>query len=135
MRGIMQRTPSRCQTAPLWHCSCDMLASLADKGGNAMALPLAGIRVLDIASMLAGPYGATMLGDMGADVIKIEPPYGDESRTIGPKVDNDSGYFVGINRNKRGIVLDLTKPEGRDLYFRLVRTADIIIDNLRPQAK
>ena len=100
-----------------------------------MALPLAGIRVLDIASMLAGPYGATMLGDMGADVIKIEPPYGDESRAIGPKVENDSGFFVGINRNKRGLVLDLTKPEGRDLYFRLVRTADIIIDNLRPQAK
>ena len=100
-----------------------------------MALPLAGIRVLDIASMLAGPYGATMLGDMGADVIKIEPPYGDESRAIGPKVENDSGFFVGINRNKRGIVLDLTKPEGKELYFRLVRTADIIIDNLRPQAK
>ncbi len=100
-----------------------------------MALPLAGIRVLDIASMLAGPYGATMLGDMGADVIKIEPPYGDESRAIGPKVENDSGFFVGINRNKRGIVLDLTKPEGKELYFRLVRTADIIVDNLRPQAK
>ncbi|HXG20810.1 MAG TPA: CoA transferase [Methylomirabilota bacterium] len=100
-----------------------------------MALPLAGIRVLDIASMLAGPYGATMLGDMGADVIKIEPPYGDESRAIGVKVENDSGFYVGINRNKRGIVLDLTKPEGKELYFRLVRTADIIIDNLRPQAK
>lgn len=100
-----------------------------------MALPLGGIRVLDIASMLAGPYGATMLGDMGADVIKIEPPYGDESRTIGPKVENDSGLYVGINRNKRGMVLDLTKPEGKDLYFRLVRTADIIIENLRPQAK
>ncbi len=100
-----------------------------------MALPLGGIRVLDIASMLAGPYGATMLGDMGADVIKIEPPYGDESRTTGPKVENDSGLYVGINRNKRGMVLDLTKPEGKDLYFRLVRTADIIIENLRPQAK
>lgn len=100
-----------------------------------MALPLAGIRVLDIASMLAGPYGATMLGDIGADVIKIEPPYGDESRAIGVKVENDSGFYVGINRNKRSIVLDLTKPEGKDLYFRLVRTADIIIDNLRPQAK
>lgn len=100
-----------------------------------MALPLAGIRVLDIASMLAGPYGATMLGDMGADVIKIEPPYGDESRAIGVKVENDSGFFVGINRNKRGLVLDLTKPDGKDLYFRLVRTADIIVDNLRPQAK
>ncbi len=100
-----------------------------------MALPLAGIRVLDIASMLAGPYGATMLGDMGADVVKIEPPYGDESRAIGVKVDNDSGFYVGINRNKRSIVLDLTKPEGKELYFRLVRTADIIVDNLRPQAK
>jgi crotonobetainyl-CoA:carnitine CoA-transferase CaiB-like acyl-CoA transferase len=100
-----------------------------------MALPLAGIRVLDLASMLAGPYGATMLGDMGADVIKIEPPYGDESRAIGVKVENDSGFFVGINRNKRSIVLDLTKPEGKELYFRLVRTADIIVDNLRPQAK
>jgi len=100
-----------------------------------MALPLGGIRVLDIAGMLAGPYGATMLGDMGADVIKVEPPYGDESRTIGPKVENDSGLYVGINRNKRGMVLDLTKPEGKDLYFRLVRTADIIVENLRPQAK
>ncbi|MGH7960343.1 MAG: CaiB/BaiF CoA transferase family protein [Candidatus Binatia bacterium] len=100
-----------------------------------MALPLAGIRVLDIASMLAGPYGATMLGDMGADVIKIEPPYGDDSRTLGPGVENDSGFFVGINRNKRGVVLDLTKPEGREIYFRLVRTADVIVDNLRPQAK
>lgn len=100
-----------------------------------MALPLAGIRVLDLASMLAGPYGATMLGDMGADVIKIEPPYGDESRAIGPKIENDSGFFVGINRNKRGIVLDLTKPEGKEIYFRLVRTADVVVENLRPQAK
>jgi crotonobetainyl-CoA:carnitine CoA-transferase CaiB-like acyl-CoA transferase len=100
-----------------------------------MALPLAGIRVLDIASMLAGPYGATMLGDMGADVIKIEPPYGDESRAIGVKVENDSGFYLGINRNKRSIVLDLTTSEGKELYFRLVRTADIIVDNLRPQAK
>ncbi len=100
-----------------------------------MALPLQGIRVPDIASMLAGPYGATMLGDMGADVIKIEPPYGDESRAIGPRVENDSGLYVGINRNKRGLVLDLAQPEGKALYFRLVRTSDLIVDNLRPQAK
>ena len=98
-------------------------------------LPLAGIRVLDIASMMAGPYGATLLGDMGADVIKIEPPYGDDSRAIGPGVENDGGFFVGINRSKRGIVLDLTKPEGRALYFRLVKTADVVIENLRPHAK
>ena len=100
-----------------------------------MTLPLNGIRVLDVASMLAAPYGATMLGDMGAEVIKIEPPYGDESRAIGPKVANDSGMYVGINRNKRSMVIDLTKPAGKDLYFRLVRTADVVIDNLRPQAK
>ena len=100
-----------------------------------MTLPLHGIRVLDIASMLAAPYGATMLGDMGAEVIKIEPPYGDESRAIGPKVADDSGMYVGINRNKRSMVIDLTKPAGKDLYFRLVRTADVVIDNLRPQAK
>lgn len=100
-----------------------------------MTLPLHGIRVLDIASMLAAPYGATMLGDMGAEVIKIEPPYGDESRAIGPRVENDSGMYVGINRNKRSMVIDLTQPAGRELYVRLVRTADIVIDNLRPQAK
>ncbi len=100
-----------------------------------MTLPLNGIRVLDIASMLAAPYGATMLGDMGAEVIKIEPPYGDESRAIGPKIADDSGMFVGINRNKRSMVIDLTKPAGKAIYFRLVRTADVVIDNLRPQAK
>jgi CoA:oxalate CoA-transferase len=59
-------------------------------------LPLAGIRVLDIASMMAGPYGATLLGDMGADVIKIEPPYGDDSRAIGPGVDNDGGFLSAL---------------------------------------
>lgn len=100
-----------------------------------MALPLEGIRVLDLASILAGPYGATLLGDMGADVIKIEPPTGDESRTMSPGVANESGLFVGVNRNKRGIVLDLTKPEGRQVYYRLVKTADIVIENLRADAE
>ncbi|HEX2171331.1 MAG TPA: CoA transferase [Dehalococcoidia bacterium] len=100
-----------------------------------MPLPLEGIRVLDLATMLAGPYGATMLGDMGADVIKIEPPRGDESRTLGPGIENDSGMYVGINRNKRSLVLDLTKPEGREVYYRLVKTADIVIENLRADAE
>src|SRR5437588_8604445 len=110
-----------------------MLASPEkQQGGQAMALPLAGIRVLDIASILAGPYGATMLGDMGADVIKIEPPHGDESRTMGPAVGDDSGLYVGINRNKRGMVLDLTTQAGREVYYRLVKTADIVVENLRP---
>src|SRR3989337_3555482 len=99
-----------------------------------MALPLAGIRVLAMRTMLAGPRGAAMLGDMGADVIKIEPPYGDEARAIGPRVGDDSGFFVGVNRNKRGIVVDLTRPAGRAVYFRLVRTADVVVGNLRPKA-
>jgi crotonobetainyl-CoA:carnitine CoA-transferase CaiB-like acyl-CoA transferase len=98
-------------------------------------LPLDGIRVLDLASMIAGPFGATMLGDMGADVIKIEPPAGDEARQMGPRVGDDSGLYVGVNRNKRGVVLDLGQAEGRDVFFKLVATADIVIDNLRPQAK
>jgi crotonobetainyl-CoA:carnitine CoA-transferase CaiB-like acyl-CoA transferase len=101
----------------------------------AMALPLEGIRVLDIASIVAGPYGATMLADMGADVIKIEPPRGDESRYFGPRVGADSGVFVGINRNKRGLVLDLARPAGREVYTRLLKTADVVIENLRPSAK
>jgi crotonobetainyl-CoA:carnitine CoA-transferase CaiB-like acyl-CoA transferase len=100
-----------------------------------MALPLEGIRVLDLASMMAGPYGATMLGDMGADVIKVEPTYGDEARTLGPGIGDDSGIFVGLNRNKRGLALDLTKAEAREVYARLVRSADVIVENLRPQAK
>src|SRR2546430_3400731 len=98
-----------------------MLASPEkQQGGQAMALPLEGIRVLDLASMLAGPYGATMLGDMGADVIKIEPPHGDESRSMGPAVGDDSGFYVGVNRNKRSLVLDLTTRAGQDVYYRLV---------------
>jgi crotonobetainyl-CoA:carnitine CoA-transferase CaiB-like acyl-CoA transferase len=77
-----------------------------------MPMPLEGIRVLDLASMMAGPYGATMLGDMGADVIKVEPVYGDEARTLGPGIADDSGLFVGINRNKRGLALDLADLPG-----------------------
>jgi crotonobetainyl-CoA:carnitine CoA-transferase CaiB-like acyl-CoA transferase len=100
-----------------------------------MALPLEGIRVLDVASILAGPYGATMLADMGADVIKIEPPRGDESRYFGPRVGVDSGVFVGLNRDERGLVLDLAQPSGREVYIRLLKTADVVVENLRPAAK
>ena len=64
---------------------------------------LEGVKVLDAASMMAGPYAATLLGDMGADVIKLEPPLGDETRRIGPRRGNDSGVFAGVNRNKRSV--------------------------------
>jgi crotonobetainyl-CoA:carnitine CoA-transferase CaiB-like acyl-CoA transferase len=96
---------------------------------------LEGIRVLDAASMMAGPYGATLLGDLGADVIKLEPPNGDESRRIGPRKDADSGVFVGLNRNKRSVVADLRTDEGRQVLDALIGWADVIVENMRPNAK
>lgn len=96
--------------------------------------PLEGIRVLDMATMMAGPYGATLLGDLGADVIKIESPLGDESRHLGPERNGERGPFIGLNRNKRGIVLDLTKPAAQEVFARLVATTDILITNVREPA-
>ena len=99
------------------------------------SVPLTGIRVLDLGSMVAAPLGATLLGDMGADVIKIEPPGGEEGRRIGPRRGDDTGLYVGVNRNKRGMVLDLTTPDGQDVLRRLVATADIVIHNVRSPAR
>jgi crotonobetainyl-CoA:carnitine CoA-transferase CaiB-like acyl-CoA transferase len=96
---------------------------------------LDGVHVLDAASMLAGPYGATLLGDLGADVIKLEPPNGDETRRFGPRRGTDSGVFVGVNRNKRSIAVDLRTGDGRAVLDALVRWADVVVDNLRPRAK
>lgn len=93
------------------------------------------IRVLDAASMMAGPYAATLLGDMGADVVKLEPPAGDETRRMGPRTKDESGVYVGVNRNKRGIVVDLRSDEGRDVLDALVDWADVVVENLRPRAK
>lgn len=102
-----------------------------------MELPLKGVRVLDIAQVLAGPFGAAMLGDLGADVIKIEPLRGDESRYLGPGSGRaaDSAMFVGANRSKRGLALDLACEEGVAVFHRLLKDADIVVDNLRPAAK
>ncbi|HET9898635.1 MAG TPA: CoA transferase [Streptosporangiaceae bacterium] len=98
-------------------------------------LALDGVKVLDAASMLAGPYGATLLGDMGAEVIKLEPPGGDETRRMGPRRGTDSGVFVGVNRNKRSVQVDLAGPDGQEVLASLVRWADIVVDNLRPKAR
>jgi crotonobetainyl-CoA:carnitine CoA-transferase CaiB-like acyl-CoA transferase len=100
-----------------------------------MALPLEGIRVLDLATIVAGPFGAAMLADMGADVIKIEAPFGDDCRYLGPRVGLESGTYVGVNRNKRGIVLDLRKPEALEVYYKLAKNADVIVTNMRKAAK
>jgi crotonobetainyl-CoA:carnitine CoA-transferase CaiB-like acyl-CoA transferase len=98
-------------------------------------LALDGVKVLDAASMLAGPYAATLLGDMGAEVIKLEPPNGDETRRFGPRRGTDSGVFVGVNRNKRSVAVDLTTPDGQQILDRLVGWADVVVDNLRPRAR
>jgi len=96
---------------------------------------LEGIHVLDAASMMAGPYCATLLGDMGAEVIKLEPPQGDETRRIGPRKGSESGVFVGVNRNKRSVAVDLRTEQGKEVLSELVQWADVIVDNLRPAAR
>lgn len=94
---------------------------------------LEGLKVIDLSRVLGGPYCGQMLADHGADVIKIEPPQGDETRTWGPPFDAEgiSAYFAGINRNKRTIALDLSKPEGREVLMKLLGTADVLIDNFK----
>ena len=96
--------------------------------------PLAGIRVLDMATMLAGPYGATLLGDLGADVIKVESHYGDDSRHLGPERDGERSPFISLNRNKRAIVLDLRREAAQRVFARLLATTDVLITNVREPA-
>jgi succinate---hydroxymethylglutarate CoA-transferase len=95
--------------------------------------PLAGIRVVDLTRILAGPLCTMMLGDMGADVIKIEPPdRGDDTRGWGPPfVAGESAYFLGINRNKRSLTLNMAVPAGQQVLSALVVKADVLIDNFR----
>ena len=94
---------------------------------------LEGLKVIDLSRVLGGPYCAQMLADHGADVIKVEPPQGDETRLWGPPFDKDgiSAYFAGINRNKRNIALDLAKPDGRTVLLKLLEDADVLIENFK----
>ena len=94
--------------------------------------PLTGIRVLDLSAYIAGPYGCTMLADMGAEVIKIEPPGGDNLRKYPSTLESESRAFLGINRSKLGVVLDLKQPEGMAALRKLVDTADVLVHNFRP---
>jgi len=94
--------------------------------------PLKGIRVLDLTRVLAGPYCAMLLGDMGAEVIKIEEPgRGDDTRGWPPFAGGESTYFMSVNRNKHSVTLNLKAPEGRDLLKRLVRKSDVLLENFR----
>jgi crotonobetainyl-CoA:carnitine CoA-transferase CaiB-like acyl-CoA transferase len=99
---------------------------------NSRTGSLADIKVIDASRVLGGPYAGQILGDHGADVIKIEPPAGDETRGWGPPfLDGAASYFLGLNRNKRGMALDLTQEAGRELLLRLLETADVFIENFK----
>ena len=94
--------------------------------------PLAGVRVLDLSAYIAGPYGCTLLADQGADVIKIEPPTGDNLRKYPSTLKAESRAFLGVNRGKRGLVLDLKQPRAQEVLQRLVKQADVLVHNFRP---
>lgn len=105
------------------------MTTVADAGA---AGPLEGIRVLDLSAYLAGPYGCALLADLGAEVIKVEPPEGDNLRKYPSTMIGHSRAFVGVNRGKRGIALDLKHPEGLAALIELVRGADVFVHNFRP---
>lgn len=103
------------------------------KGLAKTAGALAGIKVIDLTRVLGGPYCTMVLSDHGADVIKIEPPQGDEVRDWGPPFhEGDASYFIGVNRNKRSMGLDLGKAEGKAVLLRLLEGADVVIENFKP---
>src|SRR5471032_1987894 len=93
---------------------------------------LDGLRVLDVTQVMAGPYCAMILADLGATVIKVEPPAGDSTRQMPGAIGTDSPAFNAVNRGKRSIVLNLKTKEGRDVFTRLARSSDIVIENYHP---
>ena len=104
------------------------------------ALPLAGIRVLDCSRVYAGPIASMLLGDLGAEIWKLEPPKGDETRGWGPAYWGDpdarrSAYFASVNRNKRSLVVNLRTDAGRALLDRLAASCDVLLHNYQPTEK
>ena len=103
-------------------------------GGEGRAAPLAGIRVIDLTSVMLGPYATMMLGEYGADVVKIESPQGDTTRATGPALEPGmAAAFIGANRGKRSVVLDLKQADARAALMTLVDGADVLVYNMRPQ--
>src|SRR5438270_12474222 len=94
--------------------------------------PLSGVTVLDLSSYLAGPYACTLLADLGADVIKIEAPQGDMLREFPSSLAGESRFFLGTNRGKRALALDLKHRDGIAILHRMVASADVLVENFRP---
>jgi formyl-CoA transferase len=107
---------------------------MVEKGTGAMiSRALEGIVVVDLSRILAGPYCTMILADMGADVIKVEiPEKGDDSRAFPPFIEGESVYFKNMNRNKRGVTLNLKSEKGRDIFRELIKKADVLVENFRP---
>src|SRR5207249_31903 len=101
-------------------------------GDAAMTACLDGVRVLELARFQAGPRGGMLLSDLGAEVVKIEPPGGEETRRHPPMVRGQSVYFSVYNRGKQSICLDMRHPQGKEVFAALVPTADIVLENFRP---
>ena len=97
-----------------------------------MTTPLEGLRVLDLTRVLSGPHCTRMLADLGAEVLKVEPPAGDLTRFASPRVNSLSTYFVQQNTGKRNLSLDMTDPQGVELLLRLAEHCDVLIENFRP---
>ncbi len=97
-----------------------------------MSRALEGIRVVDLSHVLAAPTTSMILADLGAEVIHVEPPGGDDARQFGPFVDGQSAYFISINRNKKSVVLDLKHPSGKAVLWDLIKISDVVLENFRP---
>jgi CoA:oxalate CoA-transferase len=98
--------------------------------GEARALD--GVRIADLSHVLAAPTASMILADLGAEVIHIEPPSGDDARQFGPFVEGQSAYFISINRNKKSVVIDLKKTEGKAILRDIVRASDVVLENFKP---
>ncbi|MBO1114205.1 CaiB/BaiF CoA transferase family protein [Bordetella petrii] len=105
---------------------------MSQPSAPAGSAPLAGIKVIDLSAYIAGPYGGALLADLGAEVIKIEPPDGDNLRKYPSTLAAESRAFLGVNRGKRGVCLDLKQPAGQEILRRLARQADVLLHNFRP---
>ncbi|AFZ69874.1 putative acyl-CoA transferase/carnitine dehydratase [Caldisphaera lagunensis DSM 15908] len=100
---------------------------------NSNSLILSGIKVLDFTRAMSGPFATMVLGDLGADIIKVEPPEGDESRSWKPPdINGLSSYFISINRNKRSIVVDLKNEKGKEIIHKIAKKVDVVIENFKP---
>jgi crotonobetainyl-CoA:carnitine CoA-transferase CaiB-like acyl-CoA transferase len=121
-----------CRSVESADCPGDEVGPAGFQAGVSKPMALAGLRVLDCATLFAGPLAATMLGDFGADIIKVEHPRGDPARTHGPSKEGVGLWWKMLSRNKRCLSLYLGSPAGREVFLKLVATADVVIENFRP---